>query len=159
MRESISLLMAAGLLACSGATTSSTGTGGTGTTGGDTGGDGGGASTGTSSGGTPVTGTPLGQICDQLHLCHDAQICVTSGSGTTSFCTISCGMTPGSAKTPPDGGPQLCAEAPTYGGTGACDLTIKNKDGTLTWDCGLECGNDSGMCPTGLSCSAKNICQ
>jgi len=167
MREGIVLSLAAGMLACSAATTGSTDTGGgtasaTGTTGGDSG-DGGSGATGTGSGGMPVTGTPLGMICDQLHACHDAQSCVSSASGSTSFCTIECGVTAGSAKKPPDGGPQLCAEAQTYGGTAACDLTIKNSNGTLTWDCGLECGtengNDYGTCPTGLSCSAKNICQ
>ncbi len=166
MREGIGLLLAAGMLACSGATTGSTGTGSataaTGTsTGGDSGdqGDGGSdASSSGTSGGVLVTATPLGQICDNLHLCHDSQICVSAG-GTATFCTIQCGVTAGSAKSPPDGGNQLCAEANTYGGTGACDLTLKNKNGTLTWDCGLECGKNYGTCPTGLSCSSKNLCQ
>jgi hypothetical protein len=110
-----------------------------------------------------VTGTPLGQICDANHACSAAQVCVSSGKGTTSFCTIECAMTSGSAKVPTDGGNQLCAEAQTFGGTGACDLTIKNANGTLTWDCGLECGmvkdNNYGNCPTGLTCSSMNICQ
>jgi hypothetical protein len=165
MREWIVLLLAVGMVACSGGNTGATdtGSGTAGTTGGDSDGDSGVGGSGTSSGGIPVSGTPLGMVCDQDHLCHDAQSCVSSVSGGTSFCTIACGVSPGSAKTPPDGGPELCAEAQTYGGTAACDLTIKNKNGTLTWDCGLECGktanNDYGDCPTGLSCSSKNICQ
>jgi hypothetical protein len=180
MRAAIGLTLVFGLFACSAGSSDSTTSGGsatagteTGTTGGDTGGDAGdsgGTSGGTSSGGMPVTGTPLGQICDQLHACHDAQDCVSAGgSGSTSFCTIECGVSKGTAKVPPDGGPQLCAQAPVIGGTPAtggtpaCDLTVKNKDGTLTWDCGLECGTAMGMdyggCPSGLSCSTKNICQ
>jgi hypothetical protein len=171
MRRCLGLiLVVAGGLACGSGSAASSGSGGSGTgTSGATGTSTGGGSdtssstSGTSSGGIPVTGTPLGQICDQNHACHDAQECVSAAKGGTSFCTIECARTSGSAKAPPDGGNQFCASAPTYGGTGACDLNIKNSDGSLTWDCGLECGmagsQNFGMCPTGLTCSSKNICQ
>jgi hypothetical protein len=110
----------------------------------------------------PITGTPIGQICDSTAACNDSQECISAG-GKASFCTIECGMTPGSSKVPPNGGPQLCAKVQTVSGTPACDLTAKNANGTLTWSCGLECGtagsNNYGTCPTGLSCSSMNICQ
>ncbi len=136
MRVAIGLTLAFGFLACSAGSSDSTtsggsataGVGATGTTGGDTDGDGGGDSAGTTSGGISVTGTPIGMICDNLHHCHDAQACVSAGgTGGLSFCTIECGVSETTAKVPPDGGPQLCAEAQVMGNsaTPACDLTMK----------------------------------
>ncbi len=81
------------------------------------------------------------------------------------FCTTRVrGMTAAGAKMPPSGGPQLCAEVSTEGGTPACDLTAKNSSGSLTWSCGLECGNGRQhqlwrRVQPGWTCSSMNICQ
>lgn len=91
-----------------------------------------------------------------------APICA-SVTGTTDFCTASCGTGPAGSGdlVPPADGDAICSLRVTSG-TPACVFPVDQMNGVVTWYCGILCGvsetTDLGPCPSPLSC-IENICR
>jgi hypothetical protein len=111
----------------------------------------------------------LGAICtgpgsaDVGQCLAAAPVCL-SLSGTTYFCTASCGNSvagPGSGSPlPPPDGDALC-QSLISAGTPVCGYYGDATNGVVPWFCAILCGTGSdglGSCPPGLTC-VSNSCR